>query len=99
LKSPTSRKRILLWDELDEELQSKAVLKLRRLAKCKVEYDGTLLPYAWADRVAPLLRYTLTSTGEDIWDCDPTPKDRKRGCTLFSLPILSLDDLARKEAA
>jgi hypothetical protein len=42
VKSPTSRKRILLWDDLDAELRSKAVLKLRRLAQGKVKYDGTM---------------------------------------------------------
>ena len=99
MKSPTSRKRILLWDDLDAELRAKAVLKLRRLAQSKVKYDGTMLPYAWADRVAPLLRYTLTAGRTDIWDCSPKPQDSKRGFTLFSLPILSLDDLAQKEAA
>jgi hypothetical protein len=86
-----SRKRILLWSELSDALKSCALAKLRRLAEAKAKYDGTMLPYAWSERIAPLLRYTLTAKRQEIWDCNPLPKDRKRGYSIFTLPILALD--------
>ena len=90
-----SRKRFLLWTELSDHLRSCALAKLSRLAEAKVKYDGTMLAYAWPERIAPLLRYTLTGTRHDIWDCNPTPKDRTRGFSIFTLPILPMAALDR----
>lgn len=90
-----SRKRILLWPEMSDALKACALAKLRRLAEAKVKYDGTMLAYAWPERIAPLLRYTLTAKRQDIWDCNPAPKDRKLGYSIFTLPILALDALDR----
>ena len=91
-------RRKLLWAEMPETLQAKAVGKLRRLAVAKAKYDGTVFPYAWAERIAPLLRYSLCSRGTEIWDCNPPEKFIKRGVTLFSMPLLALGVIQQKEA-
>lgn len=63
-------------------------MRLRGVAEAKARYDGTLLPFAWPERIAPRLAFTLAGRN-DVWDCNPTKADRKRGFTLFTLPPLS----------
>lgn len=83
-------KRIFRWCELGAELQLAAVAKLTRLAEAKARYDGTLLPYAWPERVAPLCKYVLTPRGRsgqrEIWDV----RGRNAGESIFQLTPLSL---------
>ena len=92
---PQGWKRKVVWSEMAQPLRVAALQKLRGLAKAKAEYDGTLLPYAWAERIAPKLRYTLTARGQTVWDCQPTPDDRAAGYSVFTLPPLSLDECER----
>jgi len=96
---PHSWKRKVAWSEMTPSLRALALEKLRRLAEAKVKYDGTLLAYAWPERIAPKLRYTLTARGAVVWDCQPMPKDRKCGYSIFTLPVLSFDELNEYERA
>lgn len=88
--------RYFSWEQLDRRRKAQALALLRRRAMAKTRYDGTLLPYAWAERVAPLLRYTLTTTGA-IWDASVTHADRRRGYHLFTLPPLDIEAVEAQE--
>lgn len=88
-------KRILLWSELSPELKLAAVAKLRRMADLKASYDGTVLPYAWPERIAPLLRYTPTPGRAEIWGCEITPAHRAQGTlSMFTLTPLPMEAVA-----
>lgn len=80
-------KRKVTWAEMSPELRAAALERLKRLALAKAQYDGTLLPYAWAERVAPKLRYTLAGRGTVVWDMQPMPKDQAAGWSVFTLPV------------
>ena len=91
-------KRIFSWSEMDADLKSKAVLRLAFLAEKKVLYDGTVVPYAWPERVAPLLEYYVVR-GRSVWDFRVPKRLKRQGIlSVFDVPILSIDALREVEA-
>lgn len=82
--------------DLDRRRKARALALLRRRAMAKTRADGTLLPYAWAERVAPLLRYILGTTGS-ILDAEVTHADHRRGYHLFTLPPLPIEAIEAQE--
>ena len=85
-----SGKRTLTWPELDGELRAAALAKLRRLAELKAKADGIRLPYAWAERVAPLLHFKLC--GRHLWTCT-VPRAARKAHSIFTLPVLPVEDV------
>lgn len=87
-------KRILTWPELPDYLRRDGLAMLNRLALCRAAQTGETMPYAWAERVAPLCKFTTIDKQRAVWDVNPVPTLQKRGVySVFSIPPLSLDEI------
>ena len=87
-------KRILTYPELPARLRTEAVAKLNSLALLRARETGIVTPYAWAERVAPLCRFTVAGRHRSVWDVNPLPWLQKRGIwSVFAIAPLSLDQI------
>lgn len=87
-------KRILTYPELPARLRTEAVAKLNSLAMLRARDSGQVIPYAWAERVAPLCRFTTIGQQRSVWDVNPLPWLQARGIwSVFAIAPLSLDEI------
>ena len=85
-------KRILTWRELPDILRKDALAVLNRRATLRAEETGQTVCYAWAERVAPLCRFTTTNRQQEIWDVEPIPSLQQHGIfSVFEITPLSLE--------
>ena len=87
-------KRILTWRELPDLLRKDALAVLNRRATLRAEQTGQTVCYAWAERVAPLCRFTTTNRQQKIWDVEPIPSLKKQDVlSVFEITPLSLEQI------
>ena len=87
-------KRILEWPELPDRLRPEALAKLNSLATLLARESGVVMPYAWAERVAPLCRFTTTHKQGAVWDVNPLPWLQARGIvSVFGIAPLPLESI------
>lgn len=87
-------KRILTYAELPDHLRRDGLAMLNRLALGLARESGQVMPYAWAERVAPLCRFTTIGQQRAVWDVNPVPALQKRGVySVFSIAPLSLEEI------
>ena len=87
-------KRILTWPELPDRLRPEALDKLNSLALLRARDSGLVTPYAWAERVAPLCRFTVAGKQRSVWDVNPLPRLQRRGIySVFSIAPLHLEQI------
>jgi hypothetical protein len=87
-------KRILTYAELPARLRADALAKLNSLALLRARDSGQVMPYAWAERVAPLCRFTMTSQQRAVWDVNPLPWLQRRGIfSVFGIAPLPFDQI------
>ena len=87
-------KRILTWPELPDRLRPLALAKLNSLAMLRAREHGQVTPYAWAERVAPLCRFTTIGQQRSIWDVNPLPWLQRRGIlSVFAIAPLPFDHI------
>ena len=87
-------KRILTYAKLPDRLRPLALAKLNSLALLRARDSGQVMPYAWAERVALLCRFTTTHQQRAIWDVNPLPWLQRRGIpSVFAIAPLPLESI------